>query len=176
MGVLVEHWIPDTPPAKSTIEWFPLAGDGETAPLGMYAVDVNADGDASGDPLQIVVHPDERYTTMPAYMTAKMSGAANQDYWMQAVASDGDRFEHYGALQVRSPGGTSVAISTCRIPPFLMPPRRQTRTTLESPYFFFQSDNPGATYSFRLLMRLFCFGPDVRNKVAYPILAANLPS
>ena len=176
MTVLVEHWLPDAAPLNSHIQWFPLSGDGYASPVGMYTFEIQADGDASGGHVRVVLHPDERYTSMPVFLEAKMYGTANQDFWIGCSCADGDSYETYGALQVRTVGATDLALAhAADLPGFLMPPAKRTDAAGEYPHIFLQTDNSNG-FLYQLKGRLFCFAADAREKVPYQLFSANLPS
>lgn len=176
MSVSVDYFIPDTPPSGSEVIWMPLGGGavpGYTAPIGMYVLSMRSTGDASGGTNTIQVRCDERYTTLPVFLQVRANLTVDTDVWMAARAEDGDRFDHIAPLLAASPGGTWGA-ATCRVPPFPMPPKRRT-SSLTEPLFFASIDNQnGGDLYFQL--RLLSFAADVRQKVPYAALAANLPS
>ena len=58
------------------VEYKPLAGDGYTSPVGLYAFNASIAGDASGGTLRVQVVYDRTYTAVPYTFVAQADGSS----------------------------------------------------------------------------------------------------
>lgn len=104
MAVSSTLTLPGQPAAGGGTEFCPLGGDGKTAPLGIYDVDMQIVGDVSGGNATVTLAFDPRYTSLIQYVQPFVSAdAAKGDF--QIVLFD------LGTLPQIRVGGTMAGVA-----------------------------------------------------------------
>ena len=177
MSVLLEYWLPDSPPDGSRVEYIALGGNGKTAPHSYYAFDLQIAGDASGGLAEIYCRMDDRYTGLPTYGMGLISGqVAAAPMTMNFAATFVDRVEYGENVEVVQPGTTFYTNQFVVEPtPFICQGRPREQLLMTPPWFRLIADNPGVGNDMRLVGRVYNFDINVRTLTPLPYILASLP-
>lgn len=101
-------------PGTGRIRQIPLGGNGKTAPISMYEVQVALANDASGDESTITVNRDPRYTSICTLIGGTVTVPAagiEMLFEMQDTENAGPISRGFAnAVPIASVGGTSIAV------------------------------------------------------------------
>lgn len=157
-------------PDAGVVSWVPLGGDGVTAPLGYYEVDLQLVGDASGGNATINITFDGRYTNLLSWANLKIfddtaAGEFSVDLTRSAAFN--------GLHQVGTYPGITEAVVTVNSAWLWYPPP-----------LFFAGDgrlrviqvNVDATETYVVQAQVFAYDRDVRNRFNMTWLHQITPS
>ncbi len=158
-------------PTTGVIEFLPLGGNGQIAPLGCYMIDVQLAGDASGGLAAISVSLDPRYTNLVAFYSATVDSAATApDYFMDiradAAASGFSGPAIVGTMPHTAIVSTPSASFLWYPPPIYYPGGGHISLAML---------NVDATEVYAIVAEVYCFDIDIRKITPMGILQMNVP-
>ncbi len=155
-------------PTQGSTNYIPLGGDGRSAPLGCYFVNIEVDGDASGGNADLTIRGDVRYTNLVAYMNLKVQAdAAAGDFMMRITDPNPPRPQIVGTIpQVATGVATDNATFLWFPPPIYFQGGGSMSAVLP---------NVGVNETYKLEIEVLVFDIDVRRLSPLPLLMLNVP-
>ncbi len=157
-------------PSQGAVTWVPLGGDGVTAPIGYYDVDVQLVGDASGGNAVIAITFDARYTNLCAWANVKVFADTAAGEFSISMTRSG---AFSGLIIVGTLPGVTEGFVTANSTYLWYPPPVFYAGDGRIQAFFLNVD---ATETYVMTLQVFAYNRDVRNRMNMTWLHQIAPS